>query len=211
MLKGRCSFDRVSHTYRIGEWVVPGITEILKVAGKIDTTWIPESARVRGELVHKLTERHDLKFEDISKHVGPLRGWCLSYVDFVAQDKPRFDGIERAVYHAGLGFATIIDRWGSRRGPNVMNIKSGTFNHSHEIQSAGELLALDGRWSDRKRETLYIRDGRSFRVEEHRNDADRDEFLDCLHVWRSGCHDAKLHGPQKSLSDLSRRASLRYA
>lgn len=211
MLRGRCGFVASTHTYTIGPWVVPGISEILKVAGKVDERWIPQSARVRGQLIHVLTEHHDLKWQDIAEHVGPFRGWCLAYVDFKAQDKPVYRYIEQCFYHRNLGFATTIDRVGRRRGPMVLNIKTGPFVHAHEIQAAGELLAFDGKWTGRKRETLYIRKNRSFNVEEHHNDADRDEFIDCLQTWRKECHDPAVHGPLNLLSDLSRRSRLRFA
>lgn len=203
MISGEVGFVGASHTYTIGGWVVPGITAIMKGAGKYDERWIPRSARDRGSLVHRLTEEHDLGFRDLGDYYGPVRGWCLAYLEYLRMERPRVTVIEQCFYHRRLGFATTIDRAGYRRGPMVQNLKSGPADHMHEIQSAGELLAIDGWWTARRRETVYLRENGTYEIEQHDNDADRDEFLDALHDWRTACHSPKRNIPLRLLSNLS--------
>ena len=215
MIRGRPRFDEDTHTYWLGRYEVPGTTAICKAAGLFDEKWIPESARDRGSAIHKLTERHDLGLFDLNTYEGEYREWCLQYLRFLEEEDPQWDAIERACYHRRHGYGTIVDRAGSLRGhslrgPIVVNIKTGAHQDFHDVQSAGELIAYDGRWSRRGRVTLYLTQ-RKYKIEVHTHDGDRERFLDALSDWRKQCHNDRRHPPLRLLSDLSRATHLRSA
>jgi len=207
-LPGKFRFDSRLHQYWLehGErrYYLPGTTEILKTANRFDDKWIPHEARERGSLVHQLTEDHDLGLVDLNTVEGPLRPWCLAYLKFLAEERPRYDRIELGAFHRKLGFATIIDRVGAcrGRGPMVMNIKTGAPAHANELQSAAEILAYDKRRSNRKRAILQLKSNGDYRLKWNENFADFDEFLECLKTWRKECHDPARNGPLEQLDRI---------
>jgi hypothetical protein len=208
-LRGRFSFSSDDHTYRVGRWLVPGITEILRAAGFINDRYYGSASRNRGSVAHAITEGLDVGTVDVDRIDGPLRGWVLAYTAFVRACRPDHALVEAAVVNRRLGFATHVDRAGRLLGHLALwNIKTGPADSWHGVQRAAEVLALDGRRTNRKRYTLYIRNTGTFSLEEHRNDADFDAFEDALYQWRLGCHNPARHGPLSLLSPLA-AASLR--
>ena len=153
-LRGRFTFAPDQHIYRVGRYQVPGTTEIMRVAGRVDERYYTLTGRTRGQVIHELSEGLDLGLLDLTKLNRKVRGWVLAYAAFVEQMHPRHDLIEAAVVQRGYGFATMVDRAGYLLGRAVWNIKTGPMHPSHAIQRAAEKLALDGRWSARRRFTL---------------------------------------------------------
>lgn len=203
MLRGRFTFNSAQHEYRVGRYLVPGISEILRAAGIVQDRHYGQTSRTRGSVVHELIEAADLGLLALENVAGPVRGWCLAYAAAVRDLKPTHEVIEGAVVHRGFGYATTIDRAGTLLGRRATwNVKTGPAAAWHGIQRAAEALALDGRISRRARFTLYIRPSGRYSVEEHTNAADFEDFLDACLQWRRGCHQERLHGPLRLVDPL---------
>lgn len=207
MLRGKFTFDQAEHIYRVGDWIVPGITEVLKVSGDMDERFIPDEARNRGSAIHQITEDLDLGLYSVTEIAeSPYLGWVEAYVNFYEAVRPEYDHIETPVINRELGFATAVDRAGALNDAQfVMNIKTGVKMRAHSIQLAAEVLALDGKRSDRKRFTLYIKKTKKWDLIEHANEGDFSQFEEALHEWREECHNPTIHGPRKLLQPLQKQ------
>lgn len=101
------------------------VTQVLSLAGRIESKWFtPESAR-RGQIVHDLTEVFDRG--DPLDVPYDLMGYIEAYANFVATVRPVYSASEVRVVNTTLGVAGRIDRvcsdlWGS---PGIVDFKTG--------------------------------------------------------------------------------------
>lgn len=206
MIRGRFSYDAEGHIYRVGNWVVPGTSEILEAAGYLDRLQRASLAsRARGDLVHQVTAALDLGLVGGNAlRESPVRGWLVAYATFRASTVLAYDRVEMPVCNRRLGFATVIDRagrWAGRR--FVLNLKTGQPDPAHAIQRALETLALDGARSRRRRLTLYLKSTGTFRVEEHTKAGDFDRAEEAITLWRLHAHDPHTHYPLSAVRPLT--------
>ena len=206
MLDGPCSFIASTHTYRIGPWEVPGITTVLRAAGHNESTWIPDSARERGHVIHEAIEALEVGHLEFETWDSPYRGWLAGFLRYKRERRPRHDAVELGAFERAYGFATHVDLVGALDGPMAMNVKSGAYMESHGIQTAGEVIALDGRRSNRRRYGLYLKPNGRYELEEFTDPADFDQFFDALQQWRDGCHREEKHGPLSLLKPVPLRS-----
>jgi|ETNvirnome_2_130_1030620.scaffolds.fasta_scaffold09962_2 hypothetical protein len=201
MLRGRFAFDPESHVYSLYgkryRYIVPGTTEILRAAGYYATAFYTREGRERGSAIHRLSAALDLGLVDVDKLMRlSISGYLRAFVRFKEENTHRFDAewIEGAVVNRRLGFATHVDRAGALGGPMVLNLKTGSPSPADPVQSALELLALDGRWSPRRRYTLYLGANGRYKLVEHVNAGDERSALEALGIWRRNEHQESRHG-----------------
>lgn len=233
MLIGTLRFLEEIHQYTVEgagfSHVVPGITEILRASGHIAERFMKQSDRDRGARIHKMIEEMNLGLLELSDIPpdDPHIGWCSAWQGVVDKLKPvdknglpGWDGIELPIINRKLGFATTVDcigRFSSVEAhpftgrPFVANIKTGVSAKVHGVQLAAEVLAYDGRRSERLRLSIEIKKSGKFRVREHDNPQDFIDFEEALLAWRDACHHPEKHGPIRLLhplqQDLIRRRS----
>jgi hypothetical protein len=123
--------------YRLDNGVpLISVTQILGLAGRIDSQWFtPESAR-RGQIVHDLTEVFDRG--DPLEVPPDLMGYIEAYTAFVATVRPVYVESEVRVTNAALGVGGRIDRvcgdlWGA---PGILDFKTGDPQPWHGSQLA---------------------------------------------------------------------------
>ena len=84
-------FDESAHVYTVARVQRPSVTQILKDAGLIDTTWYTDEARERGRAVHLATQfldEDDLDWDTVlPQYGGYLAAWerfkrVLLHLDF---------------------------------------------------------------------------------------------------------------------------------
>jgi hypothetical protein len=142
-------FRESDHTYWLGEPDVGTLlfssTQIGSLSGLVDTTWFQPKYAERGTFVHQATEYYDrpdvdLDESDLDPGIVP---YLEGYKKFVADCKPKWQGIEVALSDPALRIAGTIDRWGTIKPPKsktrvkvVLDIKSGSTAPYHAIQLA---------------------------------------------------------------------------
>lgn len=108
------TFDADTHTYRLGDAVVPSVTTILKAVTDLDgiNPHILAYAADRGTAVHYACELYDLDDLDWSSLSDELVPYVEAWVDFRASTGFKPERIESRVFHPGLFYAGTLDRTG---------------------------------------------------------------------------------------------------
>lgn len=147
------------HEYYYGEERVPGVNEIFKGLGLIDTTFMTEEGAERGKRRHLLLEEYDkgtLDWNILPEDLHILSGW----VEFIEDTGFESTSIELPVYHRLFHFAGTPDRVGVLAEKTwVIDIKTGSRQPWHELQTAMYALAYaDTMQTDiPERGTVYLR------------------------------------------------------
>jgi hypothetical protein len=213
VLTGTFRFDPKSHRYWIeqpdgSKWVVPGMSEIELVSGRLNDRWFTQHGRDRGSVVHQLTCDLELGQRTLDDIEGELRPWVLAYAQFVADERPRWTMLEQTVVNRELGCATTIDRFGWLKGGwATLNIKTGGKHRTHSVVRAGEVLTQFGYRAPVQRFTLRIMPSGGYVLDAHESDHDFTLFLNDLETWRKECHDPQRHGPLEKLLRLDNARS----
>lgn len=180
MLRGAFRFHASSHTYIVGDTVVPGITAILQASGRVvGAPWFEETHRERGKAVHAAALALDFGDEP-----APLpadwQPYLDAYVKFREAVKPRWREMEFPRVERHLGFAGTPDRVGEVNGyPCVLEIKTGEAAAWHALQTAGQDLLL-GKVGTRRRLAVYLSKLGRYALREHTAALDYTRFLQAL-------------------------------
>lgn len=208
MIRGRFAFDSQLHRYVVVgkryQYVVPGTTDILVAGGFLVRTYYTAEGRDRGDSVHRALA---LVLSNLatSPPTGPNAGYVRSALQLCDDERHRlsFDLLEAAFLHRRLGFATHVDATGRYCGdPFVLNWKTGAPKRSDAVQSALEVLAVDGRITKRRRLVGYLKPTRG-KLVEHANIGDFEDALEAIEQWRNVDHNPRLHVPLRLLSSAT--------
>ena len=144
--------DPLPVRYRIGGRPHISVTQVLGLAGRIDSTWFTPEAAERGSCVHRWTEQLD-RGEDPQPLPDDWMGYAEAYVAFLHTVKPVWapDGIERAVCRSDWGLAGRIDRVALdvHGRPGIVDIKTGGKSpwHTHQLSAYNAMLPTGCRWT----------------------------------------------------------------
>lgn len=149
------------------------VTQVLTVAGRINSEWFTEEACWRGTAVHRLTEQYD-RGESFVTPPG-LGGYLDAYATFLAVVRPVYTDIEVKVQSDPLDLAGQIDRvcselWGR---PAIIDLKTGPPYPWHGQQLAGYnmLRPTGARW------TLHLQENGRYRLLLHDDPQDHRKFV----------------------------------
>lgn len=94
--------------YRANGTALISVTQILTLAGRIDSTWFTKASAERGSIVHQLTEAIDAG----ASHYVPegMQGYLDAYGAFLKTVRPVYLASEVQVTNASLGVGGRIDR-----------------------------------------------------------------------------------------------------
>jgi hypothetical protein len=183
-------FDAGRHDYieqETGE-VLPGITQLLKQAGRIDDRWFDDDAAERGTWVHARTADYDLGL--ISRPEGVTHGWkpyLLAHVACMRALQPDILHVEELSSHPTHRYCSRIDRvLNLHRVRGVWEIKTGGKAPWHPVQTALEAI-LDSVESGippqhTRRWCCYLRFDGGYKVERHDDPRDLAEAYEVLRV-----------------------------
>ena len=149
------------------------VTKLLTRAGYLHGQRYPESARRRGEAVHRLTAELDRGTMELTTIVSRYRPYVLSYLTCVARLHPDWQAIEHYYESAALGLCGKPDRAGYIDGRfTIVDLKTGGLEAWHRFQL--ELYALLAKpawvtWADCDGLTIHI-DEDSYAIVRHRLD-----------------------------------------
>lgn len=163
---------------------LPHVTDLLRDAGLVDTTWMNDYARDRGTAVHLATallHEDDLDEETLDEDVAR---YIPAYTRFLQDAKPTDASCELPVENLELGYCGTADRvWKIDGRWMLTDLKCGAPSPWHRLQTAGyagcyKLPIL--------RSALYLRPDGTYRLVEHRSRFDWPAFKAVLLLsqWR---------------------------
>lgn len=184
-------FDKTTHTFKLNGIKIPSVTQILDSAGfnegiKFIPKDVLDAASDLGTKVHRTTEMYDKNILDVDSLHPVLRNYLTQWIKF----RKDFDfvpsEIELIKYHSLYKYAGIIDRIGASRGKlTLIDIKSGIYVKSHEIQTAGYEILYNENLSPKdhikQRLLVYISED-SYKVEINKNSIDKNVFISALTI-----------------------------
>ncbi len=137
------TFDEATHIYRLGDRVLPSITQILKECGYVDDTYYTEEHRYRGQYVHwcvRLINENNLDWDDVHPE---FRGYCDAYVKAVKELNIVPISFEEPLYHSVLHFAGTPDIVAEDA---LWELKTGAIMKWAGLQTAGQEILAQVKW-----------------------------------------------------------------
>ena len=167
-------FDEAAHVYTVAGVQRPSVTQILKDAGLIDTTWYTDEARERGRAVHLATQFLDEDDLDWDTVLPPYRGYVAAWQRFkqeshfaISCDSTGKLLIEYLLFQSVSGYCGMLDRLGTIGTTEyLIDIKTGDPHDWHGYQLAAYSQCLPNPHS-RKRMTVHLRANGSYSSREH--------------------------------------------
>jgi len=149
------------------------VTQVLTLAGRIDTTWFTEEAAKRGQLVHDLTEVFD-RGDPLDIPPG-LEGYMDAYASFVAIVRPVYSASEIEVWNGALGLGGRIDRICAELfgAPGVLDFKTGDPMpwHGQQLAAYNVLRPTGARWA------CYLSKTGQYRLRAYNDPIDHRRFM----------------------------------
>ncbi len=144
-------FVEESHTYFLGDKVLPGITGILKSCGYVDPTYYTEDARNRGSHVHLAIKFLNKQTLDWGSVIDRYIGYVIAYEKFVRDWNLKIRFFEVPLYHPDLLFGGTPDLVGTclDNVPCIVEIKTGPVRKWTALQTAAQELLVRA-WDDDK-------------------------------------------------------------
>jgi hypothetical protein len=177
-------FNADRHEYSVNGVVYPSVTQVLKIAGLIDTTWFTDEARERGSYVAQATHMLDEGTLDESSLDPALVPYVEAWKKFLADSKAEVIASEYAVVNTTYGYAGTLDRWLIlNRHDTIIDIKGGQPLPWHPIQTAAYAGCLKTHF---QRGSVYLRDNGTYRLKMHNDENDRAVWMAALVIakWK---------------------------
>jgi hypothetical protein len=204
---GEFRFDAATHTYWLGEKILPGITGILKGCGYIDPTYYTEEARLRGTHVHqaihflnKGTLDWDHLIDQFESGQSDYAGYVIGYEKLVRDWNIKALIYERPMYHPTLLFGGTPDVVGTclDNVPCIFELKTGVVPKWTALQTAAQELLVMA-WEDspirRRRYGVQLRADGTYSKPVPFNEWERDESV--FRTLNSAVQNRELYGIKK--------------
>ena len=138
-------FNEETHQYKWDSNPVPSVTQVIRSAAFVDTSFYTEDGRERGTYVHRAVELWNqgrLDMDTVDDEIfGYLEGWQKYISDFGMQPVET----EKRVYNETYRYAGTLDYIGiSESGRRyLIDIKTGGANKTHAMQLAAYRECVD--------------------------------------------------------------------
>jgi hypothetical protein len=189
-------FDAESHTYRVGDRLLPSVTQI--IAPLYSWLNIPADILERkgrlGTAVHMATEYHDKGTLNEASVSDEVNGYLEAWRKFRRETGFFPATIERKVHNVERGYAGTLDRAGvfpnEPEAISVIDIKSGAEHDAHGVQIAGYALAFVAERGLRTypaRRAVYLKADGTYHQRRFIEPSDYPTFLGLVSVaqWRA--------------------------
>ena len=190
-------FDEPTHTYTLGEQVLPSVTQILKPL--VDFSMVPpavlEHARARGVAVHKCVQLDIIDDLDEGSVAPEIAGYLAAWRKFRTEGQVKaadFGEPEKPMFHPAMRFAGTPDvplffggKWA------VLDIKTASaLSEPWALQTAAykELINANTQAGEHKIEDRYslrLREDGTYKLDQFKDKSDFGVFLACLTVYRA--------------------------
>jgi hypothetical protein len=162
--------------YRVGGQPRLSVTQVLTLAGRIESRWFSPEAAERGEMVHAFTEQIDKGQRTVLP--SDMFGYGEAYLRFLYTVKPVWSHIEHEVHHEGWQLAGRIDRVASELfgRPGILDIKTGGAQpwHANQLAAYNAMCPSGVRWC------LYLMPDGQYRLQQHEDARPYREFFQDL-------------------------------
>jgi len=181
-------FDESTHTYRSNGVVVPSVTTCLSRLHSFGMVAkdVLEAACARGTYVHTLCEFHDQNDLDPAS-IGEYMGYLDAWIQFCADHKAVWSGIEVRGYSERYGYAGTWDRSGTLNGaPWIVDIKTSQASHpvwGLQLAAYRQLCSEQkSSWMLARRATVQLRPDGTYKFTEWTDPQDWAVFLSLINL-----------------------------
>ena len=177
-------FNPDTHVYSRAGRRIPGVTDVMKAAGLIDTRgpWFTPWHRQRGDYVHLATALDDKGMLDEDTLDPAILPYVHGWRQFLVSSGCEIGAIEDIVENPTYGYAGKLDRMVLLGGRAfVLDIKTGTPDRWHGVQLAGYAGCFD---APPARMGVYLDGDGGFRTKQFSDSHDWNVFLSALTVAR---------------------------
>ena len=187
-------YDAATHTYSYQGVGLPGVTEILRSAGVVNSQWYTEESRERGSMVASATEHFDRGMdlakvqESIDRVCGDLadyvKGCLTGWTEFLVNTECEIQWVERRVMNFDWMYAGTLDRRLWLNGDDVViDIKTGSIAAWHQIQTAAYAECIG---PNLRRGCVYLKPEGTYTYRPHGATEGRDAWYAAvtLHHWK---------------------------
>lgn len=116
-----------AHQYWWGDAPVPGVNEILRATGLVNTDYFTEEGAARGKRRHLLVEDYDRGQIDWSEVEAEDSHILVGYREFLEDTGFVVQSNELPLYHPVLQYAGTLDKLGTLEGKTtVLDVKTGS-------------------------------------------------------------------------------------
>jgi hypothetical protein len=201
------TFDQEWHCYKLNGIGMSGVSSILKAAGLVDLSGIPElvleRARDFGIAVHKACELEDKGTLDLETLDPALMPYLEAWRRFKADMKVIIIDIEKPVYSKKWWYAGTCDRIATIGGKRVMvDIKSSaTMYPSMKIQLAGYAIADEEMTGEKIQERLGVQllKTADYKIYPYRDEtSDRSVFLSAVTISKFKKKEKQYYGDRSN-------------
>jgi hypothetical protein len=180
----KLKFDAATHTYRLGKRIIPSVTQIIKAAGMIDTTYFTPEATERGSAVHAAIDMlldNDLDWETMDSRVLP---YVEAFNAFWVESNLILEHTEQMVYCKTFNYCGRFDIIGLLNGRRVLiDIKTGVPQPWVAAQTAAYQIAAEPIYGlIAKRFCLILSADGKYKLVEHK--FGYSEWLNALTIFR---------------------------
>lgn len=144
-----------------------------------------DASRDFGKAVHRVCELHDKN--DLGNYDTALEPYLNGYKKFLDHFKPKWQLIETPLMSKIWGFAGTPDRFGIIKKNTLIDLKSGSAEPCHQIQTGAYKILVEENLKIKVRErlSLYLMPN-DFRLIEHKNRCDESIFkgLAQAYIWK---------------------------
>ena len=182
----RLTFESRDHVYRLGDRIIPSVTQILAGAGVVDSRWFNDGSRNLGDCVSQVTMLDDRGTLDESTVADVLRPYLDAWRKFKNDNAVEVLDVERRVHDAAHWYAGTLDRIAILNGsqvPVLVDIKTGCRYPWHPLQTSAYAAAC-GEHLDRGTVTLSVR-GYSWSTHHDYNDRNVFYAACAVYHWKS--------------------------
>lgn len=202
------TFDEEIHCYALNGVKMAGVSSILKRAGLIDLSGIPEEvlnrARDFGIATHAVCELHDKGTLDVRSISEPIIPYYQAYNAFLNDYKPEEMEIEQAIFSKTWWYAGRPDRFARIQGfKTCYDIKStASMAPTTRLQMGGYVIGYQEMYPGKekiKRMGLLLKKDGTYQVYPYDDDADIQVFKAALTVskWKRKFMPEKYNGGEK--------------
>lgn len=136
--------DETTHTYYVGDQIVPGVTNTLKEAKIVDYSMIPQdvlrAASWRGTVVHRALHWWALGTLDMASIDPAIAGYVTAGIRFHEESRFEIANVEQIVYDEVHGYAGMFDLDGLIGDELwLVDYKTGIIMPGHGLQLAAYL------------------------------------------------------------------------
>ncbi len=177
------------HEYRVGEEVLPSVSEILRFITRemYDNIkqYTLDQAADRGKRVHAATENLD-RYGEVKVDVD-IQPYVEAYIKWSREYNPQWSRIEYACYHPEMMYAGTLDRYGTIRGEQyIVDIKTTSTLHTNretaQLNAYQKLAEANGLKVD-KRAILQLKKDGTFKFKPI--DEDDSLFMACYTIHKA--------------------------